>query len=188
MDINWIHHHSNNDASADMSFLEVLELRLESPEITQIWDLISNGIVSLNSGRIISSKIVSVELPNTRSRIVQGNNSIIYCSKYRGLKGLFRKGTNHNATTIFGRALCDAVIRRTDSRGFFTSDELPSYGVSRSELKAIIKATEAEDTDLIAMFAYDVTKSKQIKGVLDRLLFTAFEYLRKRHRIGKGST
>lgn len=131
---------------------------------------------------ISSSDLMLVELPETRSRIIQRNDHRLYCAVYYHLKGLFRK--DREETRIFGRHVCDAVAARMKNRGFFTSDERPrygiSYGIAEKEYAAIFEQTGAdEQQDLIAMFAYPKQEAQKTKEFLDTLL-------QQRRRLGDG--
>lgn len=117
---------------------------------------------------IESTGLLRMELPSTRSHIVVGNRGIIYCSVYRNLEGLFCKADE--AAMEFGRRICDAVREEANNNGFITSDELPNYGVTRREKRAIYERTEAGPHDLVVIFAYDEEKSQKAKQCLDKLL------------------
>ena len=150
---------------------ELLDKKLKWSDQLQIWHIIRIGI---NSDGLISLKI-----EHTKSRIIQRNNNIIYCAIYKGLKGLFRKGESCHSTEVFGRIICDAIKQELDNQGFFTSDELPSYGLSRSELRSIIRSTGAQKSDLVAIFAYDIIRARRTKELLDRLLLLYYDHFKE---------
>jgi len=117
---------------------------------------------------IKSSKLIKIKLSKTNSHIIQQNKGIFFCSVYLGLKGIFKKDIKeHNK---FGRKICDIVKEKINNHGFFTSDELPSYGISKKELKEIYNQTKAEENDLIIIFAYNKKESQKTKEFLDKLL------------------
>lgn len=62
------------------------------------------------------------------------------------------------------------VKEKINNHGFFTSDELPSYRISKKELKEIYNQTKAEENDLIIIFAYNKKESQKTKEFLDKLL------------------
>ena len=106
---------------------------------------------------ISPSVLFLVKLPETKSKIIQNNNYIIYCAKYPLYKGLFRKDIDE--TKKFGRMFCDRVADKMDNYGFFTSDERPKYGISycitEKEYDYILDQIGAdEDHHLVVMFAY----------------------------------
>lgn len=115
-----------------------------------------------------SSDLTEVELTQTKSYIVRENNRTVYCSVYKGLRGLFRKDVE--GTRNFGRKICDAVKEKLDNDGFFTTDELPNYGVDEEEKRTILKETKAEKDDLVAVFVYDEDEARKTKNLLDKLL------------------
>jgi len=117
---------------------------------------------------IESSYLMEIKLLQTRSNIIQQNRGIIYCSVYKGLKGLFRKDIEE--TKKFGRVICDTIKEKLKCKGFFTTDELPRYGVSRKETKTILKETNAEKNDLVVIFAYGREEAQRTKDLLDQLL------------------
>ena len=107
---------------------------------------------------------VRVDL-DSRSLIVAANNHRVWCVAYPGLAGLFRKDTPPNRA--FGRALCDDVKDRFDCGGFFTSDELPRYGITERELAAIRAEVGASEADCVMIYAYP----KGFAGLVDDFLF-----------------
>jgi len=100
---------------------------------------------------LVRSELVDVPLAS-RSRIVQRNGGVLRCVRYRGLAGLFRKDST--MPWRFGRALCDRVRREFDTGGFFTTDELPGYGIGADEVAAIRAATGAGPGDAVLLYAY----------------------------------
>jgi Glu-tRNA(Gln) amidotransferase subunit E-like FAD-binding protein len=110
--------------------------------------------------------LVPVHFPQTRSGILQVNGNMAYCCTFAGLEGLFRK--DQDATRVYGRGLCDYVKAAYHCDGFFTSDELPRYGITRAEIRSMYKAMRVEPREgvLIAIFAYDYFLSSRIRGFL----------------------
>ncbi|MBU0907607.1 MAG: hypothetical protein KKD18_05290 [Nanoarchaeota archaeon] len=115
-----------------------------------------------------SSALIRVILQNTKSKIIQDNNKTIYCSVYYNFKGLFRKDSEE--TKKFGKKICDAVKSKLKNHGFFTSDELPNYGVSERDLELIKQELQPDDNDLIILFAYQKEEAQKTKDLLNRLL------------------
>ena len=120
---------------------------------------------------ISSSGIVEVRLPSTKSQIISQNKGLVYCSVYKGLRGLFRKDIEE--TREFGRRICDSVKEKLGNNGFFTSDELPNYGISEEEKAKIANEAGAGADDLVAIVVYDKEESKKTKELLDKLLTQA---------------
>ncbi len=119
--------------------------------------------------QIIFSDLVSIQFSDTKSNIVQNNGNMIYCAKYMGLKGLFRKDIEE--TRVFGRRICDKVAAIMKNHGFFTTDELPNYGVSKREKESIFRQTRADSQDdLVVVFAYSAEESKASKTLFESLL------------------
>lgn len=129
-----------------------------------------------NSG-LVSSELIAVRLPLTLSRIVKENNGIIYCSVYKGLKGSFRKDAGE--TKKFGRKIYDEVKQKINNKGFFTSDELPNYGINRRETKIILREAKASQNDLVVIFAYNKNEAQETKDFLDGLLKNCTVRLKK---------
>jgi glutamyl-tRNA(Gln) amidotransferase subunit E len=126
------------------------------------------GILA-SAKQVILSDLISIKFSNTKSHIVQGNGNVIYCAKYRGLKGLFRKDIEE--TRVFGRRICDTVAVKMKNHGFFTTDELPNYGLSEREKEMILEQTNADsECDLVVIFAYNIEEAKASKTVLESLL------------------
>jgi Glu-tRNA(Gln) amidotransferase subunit E-like FAD-binding protein len=110
--------------------------------------------------------LVQIMLPHTRSRLVQQNEGYLYGCTFYGLEGLFRK--DQPATLTYGRMLCDRVKDVFTCNGFFTSDELPRYGIRRAEIRQIFGQMGKEDEDghLLVLCAYDRHLSSQIREFL----------------------
>lgn len=108
------------------------------------------------------SGIVPVTFENTKSGILLDNGSMAYCCAFSGLEGLFRK--DQDEPFKYGRKVCDMVKIEFNCGGFFTSDELPRYGITRRERRALFEAldTAPGQGDLIAMFAYNLELSQHI--------------------------
>ncbi len=122
-----------------------------------------------NAKQVILSDLVSVKLFNTKSHIVQSNGNIIYCAKYMGLKGLFQKDVEE--TRVFGRRTCDRVAVIMKNNGFFTTDELPNYGLSEREKEMIFEQTDADSQDdLVIIFAYGIEEAKKSKTLVESYL------------------
>ncbi len=120
-----------------------------------------------------SSELILTELPSTKSNIIKGNGNKIYCCKYEKLKGLFRKDIDE--TLKFGRKACDYVAEKMTNKGFFTTDEIPKYGIfygiSEDEYRQIFQQTGADDKqDLVVIFAYNQEESEATKNTLNKLL------------------
>ncbi|GEM_PF-3100002 len=100
----------------------------------------------------------------TKSQVLLANNREAYCCKFTGLAGLFRKD---NAESFnYGRQLCDEVKIHFQCNGFFTSDELPRYGISRLDIRYLYQQYQPSLTDLIVILAYPYNQSKNIQNFL----------------------
>lgn len=118
---------------------------------------------------LVAPTLMMVRLPDTRSQLVQRNDGRIYCCRYANLNGLFRK--DREPSLRFGRMVCDQVRVQMGNQGFFTSDELPRYGLSRGDLRTILQGTHADPAhDLVAIFAYGHDETERTKQTLDVLL------------------
>ena len=117
-----------------------------------------NGARSLQRGPLLA---VRLESP---SRIVATNHSLVWCSSYTGLAGLFRK--DRGPSKELGRALCDEVKQRFGCEGFLTTDELPRYGISRASRRAIQTAARASSADCVVVYAYAEDVARDIDDYL----------------------
>jgi Glu-tRNA(Gln) amidotransferase subunit E-like FAD-binding protein len=105
------------------------------------------------------SEPVEVRLASA-SRIVRRNGGVLHCVRYRGLAGLFRK--DEAMPWRFGRSLCDHARRKFASDGFFTTDELPRYGIGPDEVATIRAAAGAGPGDLVVLYAYGRERAARI--------------------------
>ena len=103
------------------------------------------------------------------TRIVALNGSRVWCARYPGLAGLFRK--DRGPSKELGRALCDEVRKRFACGGFLTTDELPGYGIGRRARRKILDATGAGPEDCVVVYAHP----RRLAGEVD-------DYLRRRLR------
>ena len=92
------------------------------------------------------------------------NQSLVWCRRYEGLAGLFRK--DRGPSKELGRALCDEVKRRFGCEGFLTSDELPRYGIGRDSRRVIQVAAGASNGDCVVVYAYPEELARQIDTFL----------------------
>lgn len=92
------------------------------------------------------------------------NRSLVWCRRYGGLAGLFRK--DRGPSKELGRALCDEVRQRFGCEGFLTTDELPRYGIGRESCRAMQTATGASAGDCVAVYAYAEDLARQIDEYL----------------------
>ncbi len=129
----------------------------------------NNVVPQILSKPPCSSGLFHVHFEDTPSIILKRNDNSIFCCIYWGLKGLFRKDIPE--TKKFGRYLCDTVSDLMNNKGFFTSDELPAYGISKKDVKTIFDCTGADPaSDLVVILAYNITVAKATKKLIDKLL------------------
>ena len=103
-----------------------------------------------------------VVLKGTKSKIVKNNGNVLYIEKIPGMEGSFRKD-QHN-TFVYGRMVCDYIKNKYNCAGFFTSDELPNYGISNEETKMIFQSMNKKKHDgaLLIICAYKRRLSEKI--------------------------
>jgi Glu-tRNA(Gln) amidotransferase subunit E-like FAD-binding protein len=91
---------------------------------------------------------------------------MVYGCLFYGLEGLFRK--DHPDSLAYGRHLCDQVRLTFGCHGFFTSDELPRYGITRGDTRNIFMHMEKEELDgnLIVFCAYQEVVAARIRAFL----------------------
>ena len=119
------------------------------------------------SQHLAHDPLVEVAL-DSGSRIIALNGSRVWCARYPGLGGLFRK--DRGPSKALGRALCDEVKESFQCLGFFTTDELPRYGIGRAQQRVILEATGAAQTDCVVIYAYPERRARAINAYLyDRL-------------------
>lgn len=105
--------------------------------------------------------MISVILDDTRCRFVLGNGKVVHLLAIRNGAGLFRKDALTSAA--LGRAICDVVGSLTETQGFITSDELPRYGLSASEVDKLWLVSGAEPgRDLLVLAAYQADLAVEV--------------------------
>lgn len=115
---------------------------------------------------IVATELRQVHFNETRSGILQANDNMAFCFKLLGLEGLFRK--DQEPSKQYGRYVCDLVKDTFDCGGFFTSDELPRYGITRREKRYLFTEMDKtpSDGDLVVICVYDADLSTRIRDYL----------------------
>jgi len=54
--------------------------------------------------------------------------------------------------------------------GFFSSDELPAYGINEEEINLILSKANPAEKDLLVFFAYEKDRAEKYNSELKRLL------------------
>ncbi len=131
--------------------------------------MLVHDILAKNGQETISaSPMVAVQFENTKSGILENNNRMAYCFVLTGIEGLFRK--DREPSLRYGRGVCDMVKDAFNCGGFFTSDELPRYGITRAERRYLldVMGTAAGEGNLVVMLAYPYEMAVKIRQYLIR--------------------
>jgi hypothetical protein len=113
--------------------------------------------------------VVSMLLPVEGSHLLRKSHGVAHCFTVYGLAGLFRKDVAD--TRAFGRNHCDQVKTRFNCDGFFTTDELPKYGIGEEHRNYINTQMEADPGhDVTVITLYDRAKAADIRGWLSEQL------------------
>jgi Glu-tRNA(Gln) amidotransferase subunit E-like FAD-binding protein len=120
-----------------------------------------NGAETLKVG-----PLQKIYIPETRSEIIKKNDHTLWCSVFYGLKDLFRKDVD--ITFAYGRRVCDTVKAEFNCYGFFTSDELPRYGITRADKRAIYQqlGEDLKSKNLVTIYAYPEEIATKIRTFL----------------------
>ncbi|NJP04326.1 MAG: hypothetical protein HC837_01190 [Chloroflexaceae bacterium] len=121
-------------------------------------------------------------LPASRSQLVQQNGGYLYGCCLAGMEGRFRK--DQPIPLAYGRRLCDQVKQQFACEGFFTSDELPRYGISRADIRKIYRqmGKAPDDGTLIVLCAYDWELSSRICAFLMEQIHREHEVMIRKWR------
>jgi len=93
-----------------------------------------------------------ITFKDTHSLLLQNNGNMLYAVVCKGLVGLFCKEVE--SSRVWGREVCDKVKAAMGNKGFFSSDELPRYGITRAEKRYLYAQCKADAADLILLYAY----------------------------------
>ena len=132
-------------------------LRPRPPSLVRA-TLVRNGAVGLTRDPPVEV------LLDSGSQIIALSGGRVWCVRYPGLAGLFRK--DRGPSRALGRALCDEVMERFQCRGFLTTDELPRYGIGRAARGAIFAAAGAGPADCVVVYAYPESRARTIDAYL----------------------
>ena len=116
--------------------------------------LIKQDILGVNRGPVL------IDVPRTKSHLIANNGYKVYASLLPKLGGLFSKNSSNGLA--FCTELCALVRKECNCGGFFTSDEIPRYGVSRSDLKVIQTVVGWRYGDLIFLYCYSLEAAKAV--------------------------
>jgi Glu-tRNA(Gln) amidotransferase subunit E-like FAD-binding protein len=141
----------------------------DQDELLQLWNILKHGAHT--------SELYQLCLPETKSHIVQENNFIIYTCIYKGLAGLFKKGSDFKLTTTFGGFVCDFMKQITGNMGFISTDELPAYGISSHEKRLIMQITDCLEGDVGILFAYNKIQATNAQYLLFSVIDGLFKHL-----------
>lgn len=108
---------------------------------------------------------VSDVFRDTDSKIISSAESVI-AVKLRGFHGLI--GTEIQPGRRLGTEMADYAKKR-GVKGIFHTDELPAYGITPEEVKALREALDASDEDAVVLVAHDrETAENAIREVIKR--------------------
>jgi glutamyl-tRNA(Gln) amidotransferase subunit E len=123
----------------------------------------------------VSDKITDATsvFSGTTSKVIRKalKSGVVYAVSLHGFAGL--TGKELQPGRRLGTEFSDRA-KKSGVGGIFHTDELPDYGITEDEVKALKKATGAQDTDCVVMVAD--TKEKA-KGAIEAVIFRAKEAL-----------
>jgi Glu-tRNA(Gln) amidotransferase subunit E-like FAD-binding protein len=138
------------------------------------------NLYAQNTAEYGVSETLKVFLPESKSKLIGESGGILSTFVVKGLAGAFNKDKGNEFGSIpFGRALCDMIKLEYNCNGFFTSDELPRYGISRKDKRNLVAQVQSKtefnpQTDLIVIMGYhDAHLIEKIKYNLN----AKFKYL-----------
>lgn len=110
--------------------------------------------------------LVGLRLEEYSSRILSRTGGMLHAFSIEGRAGAFSK--DKESSRAFGRRLCDKVRREFNCPGFFTTDELPRYGLTVEDRGTIFRLYRKadRDRDVIVLMTYDRSLSERIRGFL----------------------
>lgn len=110
--------------------------------------------------------LVAVLVPHSSSQLLAPTRGLLHVFSLTGTKGLFSK--EHDDTRVFGAGLCGEVREAFDCQGFFTTDELPRYGLSAEDSKLFFALYRDADeaTDTLVLMNYHRRLAEKVRGYL----------------------
>lgn len=112
---------------------------------------------------LLEDKLMDITFPRPiNSKIVNSVDGKLYFFEIKNSEGLFNK--KHSDNINFGRKFCDDVSNHFNNNGFFTSDELPRYGINRKNLREVYSkiGKEKGDGKTIVFLAYPKEESEKV--------------------------
>lgn len=154
--------------------LSLIEIIVEQ-EVTRQAALIEikNELNRLNAS--VSDKIVDVTsvFANTTSKVILKalNRGVVYAVNLPGFSGFVGKEIQPGRR--LGTEFSDRA-KKSGVGGIFHTDELPNYGITEDEVRALRKFVAAQDNDCVVMVA---DTKERAKGALEAVIIRANEAL-----------
>jgi glutamyl-tRNA(Gln) amidotransferase subunit E len=151
----------------DLSLIEkIVELEaLRQVRLLEIRDELNHRMANVEPELVDVTSIFSSTISKVIAKSVKSGGVILACllRKFGGLVGSEIQPGRRLGTELSDRA------RRAGVGGIFHTDELPSYGITGDEIKAIREFLMAEDKDCVIMVAAPIDRAeKALQAVLVR--------------------
>ena len=104
----------------------------------------------------------------TESGLLQRVEGRVMVAVLPGMGGFFSKDTV--AFQQAAESICSRVAIASGTAGFFTSDELPRYGLRRRDLRWLIRMAGARGRDCVVVYAYAPDRAAAVHEQLLRVL------------------
>ena len=110
--------------------------------------------------------LVAVLLAGSSSQLLTPSRGLLSVFSLAGMHGAFSK--ERPDTRQFGRNLCDAVRREFTCAGFFTTDELPRYGLTTEDAGRLFRLYRGADParDVLVVMTYPRPLAARIRRFL----------------------
>ncbi|WAX78122.1 hypothetical protein [Streptomyces sp. KMM 9044] len=110
--------------------------------------------------------LVPMLMADSSSRILARTDGMLHGFCIRGRRGMFSK--EHDESRAFGRTWCDRVREKFHCAGFFTTDELPRYGLSAEDRETLFRLYRKADIerDVMVLLTYERELAQRIRAFL----------------------
>lgn len=109
---------------------------------------------------------MSLMLAGSSSEILSQSMGMVHAFAVHEGRGAFSKENQESRRA--GRRLCDLVRREFDCAGFFTTDELPRYGLTEEDRNTLFRLYRkaSADRDVLVLTTYNRGLSERIRDFL----------------------
>jgi len=95
-------------------------------------------------------------------RAVLGQGGVVLGTKVENFSGVLAEDK------VYAESLAKKVESQTGVKGYISTDELPSYGISKAEKELVEAEFGAKENDVVIMVVDDEEKAKKALNIIEK--------------------